>query len=160
MAKRKTWQEKLAGGKQPHVEVLQKPFGGALPGARMLVSQPAEVDAYIRTLPPGTKATVADLRDALARQHGADLACPLSTSIFVRIAAEAALEDLALGKSESEITPFWRVVDPKSPLAKKLSCGAGFVEERRASESKRVSCKNSKTPSLHPNPTTPPSPRA
>lgn len=135
MAKRKTWKEKLAGGEAPHVEVLEKPFGGALPGARMLVSQPAEVDAHIRALPPGTKATVADLRVALARRHGADLACPLSTGIFVRIAAEAALEDLAQGKNESEVTPFWRVVDPKSPLAKKLSCGAAFVEERRASES-------------------------
>lgn len=132
---RKSWQQKLAGGAAPHVEVLEKPFGGALPGARMLVSNPREVDAYIRTLPVGTTASVVDLRTALARKHGADLACPLSTGIFVRIVAECALEELALGKPNSEVTPFWRVVDPKSPLAKKLSCGPDFVAQKRAAES-------------------------
>lgn len=131
---RKTWQQKLNGGKPPHVEVLDKPFGGALPGARMLVSSPREVDDYIRTLPAGTKGAVTDLRAALATKHDAQIACPLSTGIFVRIAAEAALEELAQGKPESEVAPFWRVVDPKSPLAKKLSCGAGFIEAKRAAE--------------------------
>lgn len=131
---RKSWQQKLAGGKPPHVEVLDKPFGGALPGARMLVSNPREVDDYIRTLPAGTKQSVPELRAALASRHDADTACPLSTGIFVRIAAEAALEELAQGRTSAEVTPFWRVIEPNSPLAKKLSCGPDYVAERRAAE--------------------------
>ncbi len=131
---KKTWQQKLDGGKAPHVEVLEKPFGGAMPGARMLISNPREVDNYIRSLPSGTRASVADLRADLAAQHGAETACPLSTSIFVRIAAEAALEELAHGRNDRDVTPFWRVIDPKSPLAKKLSCGAELVAEKRAAE--------------------------
>jgi hypothetical protein len=100
----------------------------------MLVSNPREVDGYIRTLQPGTRASLPGLRQALAERHGADLACPLSTEIFVRIAAECALEELALGKPENEVAPFWRTIDPKSPLARKLSCGAEFIAARRAAE--------------------------
>lgn len=131
---RKTWHQKLDGGRAPEIEILEKPYAGAQPGARMLVSNPREVDGYIRTLQPGTRASVPDLRQALAERHGADLACPLSTGIFVRIAAECALEELALGKPENEVAPFWRTIDPKSPLARKLSCGAEFIAAKRAAE--------------------------
>lgn len=53
----------------------------------------------------------------------------------MRIADEAALDKLAAGKNESEITPFWRVAGPGSPLARKLSCEEGFIAARRAAES-------------------------
>lgn len=135
MARRKTWKEKLAGGEEPHVEVLQKPFGGAMPGARMLIVNPRTVDTFMRAQPPGARFSVADMRAALAEEAQVDLACPLSTGIFARIAAEAALDDLNAGASLDSITPFWRVIEPKSPLAKKLSCGPDFVAERRAAES-------------------------
>ena len=130
----KTWKQKLDGGKPAHVETLEKAFGGASPGARMLVGTPRLVDDYMRTVPPGEARTVAEMRADLARAAGADIACPLSTSIFARIAAEAALEDLKSGKSAAEVTPFWRVVDEKSPLAKKLSCGPEFIEIQRRLE--------------------------
>jgi hypothetical protein len=54
--------------------------------------------------------------------------------IFVRIVAEAALDEMKEGKPVSKITPFWRVVDPESPAAQKLSCGTKFIVERRKSE--------------------------
>jgi hypothetical protein len=130
----KSWQEKLEGGKPPHVEVLDKPFGGALPGAKMLVSQPCEVDVFIRELPLGTMMSIGDLRSSIAKRHGADVACPISTSIFVRISAEAALDAVAAGIPIESVTPFWRVIDPASPLAKKLSCGAAVIIEQRAKE--------------------------
>ena len=127
----KTWKQKLDGGKPAHVEVLQKPFGGAPPGAKMLVGTPRLVDGYMRDVPPGETRSVAEMRADLARAAGADIACPLSTSIFARIAAEAALEDMAAGKQAAEVTPFWRVIDEKSPIAKKLSCGPEFIETQR-----------------------------
>jgi hypothetical protein len=38
----------------------------------------------------------------------------------------------------AQITPFWRVIEPKSALAKKLTCGPEFIEEMRAAEAKQV----------------------
>ena len=131
----KTWKQKLDGGKPAHVEILERPFGGAMPGAKMAVATPRLVDRYMQDLPAGETRTVAQMRADLAKAHGAEIACPLSTSIFARIAAEAALEDLSAGTAIGEITPFWRVIDGNSPIAKKLSCGPEFVEIQRQRES-------------------------
>ena len=131
----KTCRQKLDSGKPAHVEVLTKPFGGAPEGAKMLIATPRMVDEYIRRLPPGETRSVAQMRTDLAKAHGADIACPISTSIFARIAAEAALEDVEIGKPFSEVTPFWRVIDEKSPIAKKLSCGVDLVRSQREQES-------------------------
>ena len=127
----KSWQQKLNGGKPAHVKKLTKPFGGAPEGAKMLIGTPRLIDSYMRTLPEGQFRSVAQMRADLARAHKADIACPLSTSIFARIAAEAALEEIAQGKSVADVTPFWRVIDEKSPLAKRLTCGTEFIELRR-----------------------------
>ena len=100
----------------------------------MLVGTPRLVDDYTRSVPEGESRTVARMRADLARQHDADIAGPLSTSIFARIAAEAAPEELRSGRSAAEVTPFWRVVDEKSTVAKKLSCGQEFIEIQRRLE--------------------------
>ena len=130
----KTWKQKLEGVRPAHVETLEKPFGGAPPGAKMLVATPRLVDDYMRSVPEGEVRTIARMRLDLAAAHGADLTCPLSTGIFARIAAEAALEEVEAGAKPAEVTPFWRVIDPKSPLAKKLSCGSAFIESHQAAE--------------------------
>ena len=131
----KTWKQKLQGGKPAHVEVLPRPYAGAPEGARMLVATPALVDAYMRDTRLGEARTIAAMRDDLASRHGADIACPMSTAIFARIAAEAALDDLRQGAPLETITPFWRVIEPRGSAARKLSCGSDFIEERRAEES-------------------------
>lgn len=130
----KTWRQKLDGGKPAHVETLTKPFGGAPEGAKMLVGTPRLIDSYMRTVPEGQSRSVAQMRADLAKAQKADIACPLSTSILVRIAAEAALEEIAQGKPVQDVAPFWRVVDEKSPIAKRLSCGPEFIELRRQLE--------------------------
>jgi hypothetical protein len=130
----KSWKQKLDGGKPAHVEVLTKPFGGAPEGAKMLIATPRMVDEYMRSVPEGELRSVAQMRTDLAKAHGAAVACPISTSIFARIAAEAALEEMEMGKPLSEVTPFWRVIEEKSPIAKKLSCGPDLVRSRRQEE--------------------------
>lgn len=134
MARVKSWTEKLAAGKPPHVATLEKPFAGLPPGARLLIPSPALLQAAVEAVPPGATMAVAALRSQLAERHGADAACPVSTAIFLRIVAEAALEAMAAGAPAEAVAPFWRVVDPASPLAKKLSCGPGFIERERARE--------------------------
>jgi len=130
----KSWKQKLDGGKSAHVETLDKPFCGAPPGARMLVATPRLVDSYMRSVPAGECRTIAQMRADLAKAHDADIACPLSTSIFARIAAEAALEEMETGAPISGVTPFWRVIEETSPMAKKLSCGADMIRTRREAE--------------------------
>jgi len=130
----KTWKQKLEGVRPAHVETLERPFGGAPPGAKMLVATPRLVDDYMRAVPKGEVRTIARMRADLAAAHGADLACPLSTGIFARIAAEAALDDIREQGVLEEVTPFWRVIDPESPLAAKLSCGPTFIETQRDRE--------------------------
>jgi hypothetical protein len=130
----KSWEQKLAGGKPAHVEVLNKRFGGAPEGAKMLIATPRIVDDYMRAVRRGERRTVAQMRCELAAAHGADISCPISTSIFARIAAEAAMEETAAGVPLSDVTPFWRVIEEDGTVAKKLSCGPDFIRNQRAAE--------------------------
>lgn len=70
----------------------------------------------------------------MATRHAADATCPASTGIFLRIVAERACEQMADGRGPSEVTPFWRVIEPGSALAAKLSCGTEFVATQREIE--------------------------
>jgi hypothetical protein len=67
----------------------------------------------------GRLVTQSQIRERLARAHNADVACPITTGIFVRIAADAAEEDLRLGKKR--VTPYWRVVRDDGTLNEKFN---------------------------------------
>ncbi len=58
----------------------------------------------------------------------------LTAGIFLRIAAELAWEQHQSGRPLDQITPFWRVIEPKAPLAKKLACGIAFLTRQRKLE--------------------------
>jgi hypothetical protein len=131
---RQAWSEKLRKDAEPGVKPLDRRFAGHVPGDLMLVSTPWAIDRRIRRLRPGTAITVAQFRDRLAKSAGADFTCPLSTGIFLRIVAEAALEQRDTGTPAEGITPFWRVIEPDSALAKKLSCGPQFISRMRRAE--------------------------
>lgn len=100
----------------------------------MLIPTPAVVAAYVESIPKGESLTMPQLREDLAAAHGADFTCPLTAGIFLRIAAERAWEQYQQGKSLDQITPFWRAVDLKSPLAEKLACGPVFLMKQRQME--------------------------
>src|SRR3979411_326422 len=107
MKTRKSWREKMDNPNLPKVvEIpprMQKRFGVGT----MLVPSPHEVDAFIRTVRKGSITPVSQIRASLAGKHSAKVTCPLTTGIFVRIAAEAAEEDVKAGAAK--ITPYWRV---------------------------------------------------
>lgn len=127
----KTWQQKFDNRKEVTVELLNKDFADLKAGTKMLISTPAEISAYVSAIPKGQTTTVLQMRQDLARKHKADGTCPLTTGIFLRIVSELAWEQIQSGKAPSDVTPFWRIVDPKSPLAKKLACGPGEVMKLR-----------------------------
>jgi len=132
--KRKTWVEKLHIDRQPVIEKAEKDFAGIRAGQIMLIPTPKIVDEYIRQIPKGRETDTATLRKDLAAEYHAEVTCPLTTGIFIRIAAEAAYEEYKKGKPLSKITPFWRVISEKSPVAKKLTFGTKLLTEQRKKE--------------------------
>jgi len=130
----KSWAEKMKGAKAPHVAVLERPMAGLKPGARLFIASPLLVERYVRSIPRGQTRDAVTMRAELARQHRADATCPMSTGIFVRIVAEAALEAMDAGEGPDTIAPFWRLVEPDSAAARKLSCGPDFIRTRREME--------------------------
>lgn len=115
---RKTWRGKFPDDKDlPKIVKLppaaQKRWGGKT----LVVPAPREVDTLMRPVPRDRLTTINEFRAALARRHGADVGCPITTGIFAWIAAHA--DEESLGKKL--ITPWWRAlklkgaVNPKYP---------------------------------------------
>jgi hypothetical protein len=128
MASKKTWVEKRDCAKIPHVTVIEKTFAGVPAGSKLLISSPIEIDQFIRSIPKGNKIEPSVMRQTLALRHGADATCPVSTGIFLRIVTEAAIEEYNNGNNLNDISPFWRIVDLNSALAKKLSISSNEFE--------------------------------
>jgi alkylated DNA nucleotide flippase Atl1 len=126
MGKARSALDHLNSGRQPHIIHVIPP--GA-PGYReanggaMVVSSPAEVDEMVRRIGPGEVATLDDLRGALARRHGVETACPVSTAIFAGMSARAAEELRHSGRSPDQLTPWWRVLKRGGFLNPKLPGG-------------------------------------
>jgi hypothetical protein len=132
-ASKKSWADKM---EQDHsiTKKLDKDFADMKAGSMMYISNPKIIDAYIRSIPKGKSIDLKTMRNDLALAHHADVTCPVTTGIFLRIVAEAANEQLAQGKSIGSITPFWRVLDTRMPLAKKLTFGTKLILEQRKNE--------------------------
>jgi hypothetical protein len=134
MSAKKSWCDRLAD-ETPHV-VKPAPIdiAGMKKGEIMLVPTERLVDDFIKAIPHGHSVDVKSMRRELARRHGAEVTCPITTGYHLRTVAEAACERLEEGASADEVTPFWRVLDAKTPTTKKVACGEAFVAEQRARE--------------------------
>jgi hypothetical protein len=134
-ARGKTWTDKVNDpAKEIQIKKLDKDFADMPAGAKMLIATPKIIDEYIRHIPKGKSGSLAAMRKDLASEYGADYTCPVTSGIFLRIVSEAAHEQIEKGTPISKVAPFWRVVDEKSALSKKLSFGAEFVLKQRKKE--------------------------
>ena len=118
MNTRTTWQAKMNNPNLPKVVPIPPKMRKRFGTGAMLIPSPREVDALIRTVPKGSVVTVSKMREILAGKQQADVTCPLTTGIFVRIAAEAAEEQSRAGKVR--ITPYWRAVKDDGSLNPKV----------------------------------------
>ncbi len=141
---RKSWREKMREEQQPKIVELPPEAWDKMGGATMLVSTPRDVDAMIRTVPKGKLITSRQLRQKLAHAAGAECTCPTSTGIFVRIAAEAAEEERADGKTR--ITPYWRVLKPDGGLNEKLPGGVEAQASNLEAEGHSIEVSRGKKP--------------
>lgn len=129
--------DRLDASKEPRVVSPIPPgFPGATTASSMVISSPREVDALIRRIPPGRLATLDEIRAHLARRHGTEIACPVSTAIFINVAAQAAEEFAAMG--EQTITPYWRVLRPGGRLNDKYPGGVQAQRVRLEAEGHSV----------------------
>ncbi|MFN8243671.1 MAG: MGMT family protein [Ferruginibacter sp.] len=117
----KSWLEKMQQPAAPRVVEVPARWAGKMGDGRMLIPTPLLVAAAIRKIHKGKLATVNSLRDYLAGQQGADMTCPLTTGIFMNIAAHAAEEERELGRRR--ITPWWRVLKEGGVLNPKFPGG-------------------------------------
>jgi hypothetical protein len=122
------WHKKYNNAKASQVVTLHTDFAGAKAGMELLISSPADIATYVARIPHGETRTIARLRTDLSRAAKADATCPVTTSILLKVAAERAFQDIADSKNLDDVPPFWRVIEPNSNLAAKLSCGKDGIE--------------------------------
>jgi len=119
----KTWREKLEKTEGlPKIVIIPKKMEKRFGKGKMLIPKPLDVDALIRKVKKAKLVTQGQIREKLAKNFKVNVTCPITTGIFVRIAAEAAAEDKKLGKKQ--ITPYWRVIKRAGFLNEKFPGGS------------------------------------
>jgi len=123
MKTKKSWREKLENPPSDLPKVVEgsekwkKRYGVS----KVLIPTPLLIDKIIRKIPKKRLITVDQIRRKLAKDFNAEMTCPLTTGIFLRIVSEAAEEDSKNGKKQ--ITPYWRVIKKDGKLIDKISGG-------------------------------------
>ena len=139
-AKRKTWREKLRTcNGLPEVSRIDAKKSKRWGTGTYVVPAPTEVDELMRRVPKGKLTTIDELRKALARRHGTTIACPITTGIFVWIAANASAEAEAAG--ERNTTPFWRTLKSGGELNPKYPGGIEGLKRKLKAEGHTVKTK-------------------
>jgi hypothetical protein len=116
-----SWREKLEKKQEPKIVDIPRKMVKRFGMGKMLIPRPLDVDALIRKVEKGKLVTQAQIRERLARDSGVDVTCPITTGIFIWIAAEAAEEDFRDGKKL--VTPYWRVIKKDGGLNPKFPGG-------------------------------------
>lgn len=138
------WRQKLERVQEPKIVQIPPRMQARFGEGTMVIPKPLDVDALIRKVPQGKLVTVAQLRQELARRCKVDVACPLTTGIFVRIAAEAAEEDHRSGKRT--VTPYWRVLSQEGRLNPKFPGGVAGQKKKLVAEGHRLESSSGRKP--------------
>lgn len=120
--------------KPPKTVMLHTDFAGIRAGTVMYVGSPGVIANYISGIPPGETRTVERMRNELARRNNASATCPVTTAIYLKVVAEVALDDLNRGEQREGVVPFWRVIEPGSKIAGRLSCDDNMIAHFRTVE--------------------------
>lgn len=133
--------EKSPTSSDPMVKVLETNFADMKAGQTMVVPTPELIRSVIEGTSEGEQLSLPALRELLAARTSADVACPVTTSIFLRkliVTEWAKHQTLPTGEpdtSHKAMLPFWRVLNPTMPLYKKLDPAIqSFVLDRREHE--------------------------
>src|SRR5258708_5897678 len=143
MKTKKSWREKLAGSKDlTRVAEITSKLSPRWGTGTVVIPAPIEVDAIMKRVPRGKLTTINVIREVLAHQHLATIACPITTGIFAWIAAHAADELEREGKKR--ITPYWRTLKSNGELNPKYPGGVASVRARLEDEGHTIVQKGSR----------------
>jgi len=120
--KRKTWTEKLNDSKDlPKVVKIDGKMTKRWGEGTVVIPAPIEVNELMSMVPKGKVTTINEIRQALAKKHGATIGCPITTGIFAWVAANAAEEVKQKGASEG--IPYWRTLKSGGTINEKYPGG-------------------------------------
>lgn len=95
-------------------------------GKATLIPDADILASALHRLPTGIVSDLGSVRRDLAREHGAEMCCPVT------------VQRLLVQFSEAGDTPYWRVVDANRPFAHRLIGGAERVRTMQASEARNI----------------------
>ncbi len=137
MAKKTSWREKLEDSKGlPRVEKIDAKKSKRWGAGTFVIPAPMEVDEIMKKVPKGKLITINEIRQIVAKRHGATIGCPITTGIFSWIAANAA--DEAEKEGKTQITPYWRTLKTGGILNEKYPGGIENLKKRLAEEGHRI----------------------
>lgn len=137
MARKTSWQEKLADSKDlPRVEKIEPKKQKKWGKGTYVIPAPIEVDAIMKKVPKGKLITINEIRQVLAKRHNATMGCHITTGIFSWIAANAAQE--AEDEGKKRITPYWRTLKTGGILNEKYPGGLKNLKARLKAEGHEI----------------------
>lgn len=89
---------------------------------QMLIPSEAMVADELNDAPPGQRSDISALRRRLAVKYGADACCPVT------------VQQHLVNISQNDGAPFWRVVDPDRPFARRLEGGPERIRAKLEEE--------------------------
>ena len=104
---------------KPVIEPRRKGRSGT---QSMLIPTERMVADQLRAAPAGRLSDLGGLRKSLAAQHGADACCPVTVQRHMVAIAEAGS------------APYWRMVDPERPFARRMAGGPDLIRQKLADE--------------------------
>ena len=103
----------------PRIEPRRKGRSGT---QSMLIPTDRMVADKLTAAPAGRVSDLGMLRKALAAEFGADACCPVTVQRHI------------VAIAEKGTAPYWRMVDPDRPFAKRLAGGPDAVRQRLRAE--------------------------
>ena len=103
----------------PRIEPRRKGRSGT---QSMLIPTERMVADKLKAAPAGRVSDLGTLRKALAAEFGADACCPVTVQRHI------------VAIAEKGTAPYWRMVDPDRPFAKRLAGGPDAVRQRLRAE--------------------------
>ncbi|KAA0695562.1 hypothetical protein DTW90_22865 [Neorhizobium sp. P12A] len=117
------------------IPVIKTRRKGRIHTQSMLIPSEGMVSQALWAAPPARLSDLGTIRQALATEYGADACCPVTVQRHL-------VEISKCGKA-----PYWRVVDPERPFARRMEGGAELIRQRlndeRANADQRKASSNS-----------------
>ncbi len=134
---RKSWQQKLDDSKDlPKVVKISGRLAARWGDGTAAIAAPRDIDALMKQVRKGRLLIVSQLCEFIAARHRTTIGCPLTTGIFVSIAAHAADEQEKAGRKR--VTPYWRTLKAKGELNPRLPGGLENLRSRLEAEGHTV----------------------